>query len=173
NVTVALPHGTAACSIGVDPIAVSPQKTAAPLGVVVTRATHSRGVGASVVVAGATAAGGGATTGGGSTEGVPTMTATFALGRSPNPNSNPTIRHAAYGAMRSATRRTWSGRIRARPAAKAGATRTGSVVDAPTAGTTAATRSPPPIGAAPTAALVSSNVSSMKLARSDASRSLS
>src|SRR4029077_16917425 len=54
----------AACSMGLDPSATSPQETAAPAGLVVTRATHSPRARVLTSAAALGATTGGATTGG-------------------------------------------------------------------------------------------------------------
>jgi len=71
-----------------------PQKTCAPAGVVVTRATQSRDFEVPIGSAGAVAAAGDGAVA--STRlGAPTTTATFAFGRSAIPSHNPTSRQIA------------------------------------------------------------------------------
>src|SRR4029077_5717193 len=97
----------AACSMGLDPSATSPQETAAPAGLVVTRATHSPRAPVRISAAALGAATGGATTGGAErgalahtettlrvwTTGPATTDAALGPDRSHSPASNPTTAH--------------------------------------------------------------------------------
>lgn len=94
TVTVAVPQGIAARSMGVDPSAMFPQDTVAPAGLVVTRATQSRGAGAGTASAGAAAVDGGATSGGTTTDAT-TAGGAFEPGLNAFPTSSPPITHDA------------------------------------------------------------------------------
>src|SRR6187551_2405277 len=102
--TVALPHGMGACAIGLNPRVMSPQRTAAPAGLVVTLASHSRPTEATA----GGAIDGAAISGGDTCAGAATTGAAALPDCSSSPTDRPTTTQAAYGPARRAIRRARS-----------------------------------------------------------------